>query len=417
MFAVSAALNAAACQAAELVPPLRLPDALRALHGEACSNPKTQPLPNGSLLLSCMSTQKSERDGETRQLSHFAVQRKADGTLAAYKLVDYREGSSLRTKVGTHYRFNLSGFLAKYQSESAFGMKRAMTWNLAAMPPTLTAESEGGNRDCKEAIDVGGASSETPELVSPLCSVDYAHARQVCSFDALVCESDALRIQKVHGVSIPVRAAGSGADALSCAVAVGGEKAEVLLGQNRRGTRFRIAAEDDSAHGELRLFLAAEDKTPQAAPEGAADSAPYDHFELWLASDALRSRCVEAGDRAAYCQGRSQLESLRATLLPTGQHKVSIQSPGTSAARLSLLAAQWGPKYLSLSLRGELYKWSKEGALTVLYSDSEAGKQRDTLLATATSDPQHPETWGQLATKPVCSPPLLPLLRPTAPRP
>ena len=406
LWKISPALLASSLSITAAAQPLP-PEVQSILKAEGCASPKTQTLSNGTLFISCSDSVKS-------QLRYYAAQRQAGGSFGTYKLIEYAEGSSPRTKVGTKHQVTQTGLTVQHRSSSEFGQVRTQVWNLRAVPPALIRESEGGNRDCRESIDVSGANCETPDLVSPLCTTDYTRVRQVCDRTAWACDADALRPLKVHTVSIPVREGKAGEDPLACAVTVGADKAELLSGQNRHGTTFRVVAEEDSAQKVLRFFMAANDKTPQLAASTDAKADTHDHFELWLASDALRPRCLEPGGRAAYCQERAQTKTLRITLLPTQQQQFAVLAPGASPERLSQLRAQWGAKYLTVELRDELYKWGREGALTMLYSDSENGTKRDNLLATANSQPDHPETWGQLSTQSICKPrSLTPMTMPT----
>lgn len=407
LWKITPALLASSLSTSAAAQPLP-PEVQSVLKAEGCLSPKTQTLSNGTLFISCADSAKS-------QLRYYAAQRQAGGSFGTYKLIEYADGSSPRTKVGAKHQVTVTGLTVQHRSSSEFGQVRTQVWNLGAVPPALIRESEGGNRDCRESIDVSGANYETPDLVSPLCTTDYARARQVCDRTAWACDADALRPLKVHAVSIPLREGKAVEDPLACAVTIGADKAELLSGQNRHGTTFRVVAEDDSAQKVLRLFIAANDKTPQLAASADAKVDNHDHFELWLASDGLRPRCLEPGGRAAYCQERAQTKSLRITLLPTQEQQVAILSPGASPERLAQVRAQWGAKYLTVELRDELYKWGREGALTLLYSDSEAGTKRDSLLATANSQPDHPETWGQLSTQSICVPrPLVPITPPAS---
>jgi hypothetical protein len=385
-------------------------DVQAVLTQQGCASARKQALANGALLITCTTSETTALDGQVRRLSYYVAQRQADGTFTTYKLVEYAEGSSPRTKVGVRHQVSVSGLHVQHSSSTEFGQVRSQTWDLGANPPVLIRESEGGNQDCREAVEVGGGSTLTPALVSPLCTTDFLHARQVCLRDAISCEENAIHITKVHAVSIPVRPVGAGGDPLSCAVTVGQDKTEVLLGQNRRGTSFRVVAEDDSAQRLMRLYLAANDKTPQLSPDGHAPADRYDHFELWLSSEPVQARCIEPGGQPAYCQERAQVQTLRVTLLPTQQRTVTIVAPLATPDRLTELHAQWGDKFLTVELHDELYKWSREGAVTLLYSDSETGAKRDNLISTTNSQSEHPETWGQWSSLSVCAPrPLNPI--------
>src|SRR5262249_12466417 len=153
--------------------------------------------------------QTTARDGQVRRLSYYVAQKQPDGAFATYKLVEYAEGSSPRTKVGTRHQVSLKGLHVQHNSGTEFGQVNSQTWDLGAAPPVLIRQIEGGNQDCREAVEVGGGSTMTPALVLPLCTTDFLHARQLCLRDAINCEESAIHITKVHAVSIPVRPVGA----------------------------------------------------------------------------------------------------------------------------------------------------------------------------------------------------------------
>jgi hypothetical protein len=383
-------------------------ESLGALRKEACAAPQVQPVSESAFFIRCTTTQDSPKDGPVTRTRLYAAQQ-GPKSGAVYKLIEYSESRALRTKVGTRYQILRKGTRVTYRAEQGYGHLRSLTWELGASPPQLVEEVDGGNRACRQAIEVSGANYVTPDLVMPRCETDYLKARQSCVKQVLVCGTDELKAQSVRILNIPLRQAGGATDPLACALRVGPAKQDVLSGKNGRGTSFQIAAEDDPVAGRLRLFLQAQDATPKVAPGRTKDPLPFDHFELWLGSKREEPRCVEPGGEDAFCQERTQAQTFRVTLVPAegGQSLILPEASDASAEHRKQLQAEWKAGRLTVILEGELRAWALSGVLAVRYSDSESGTRRDSLLGTTPGDAAHPETWSQLARPTLCSPPAI----------
>lgn len=379
---------------------------LAVLQKQECPAPQVQPVLGDSFFIRCTATKDSPKDGPVTRTRLYAAQKRPEGS-SVYKLVEYSESRSLRTKVGTRHQISRSGARVTYRAEQSFGHQRSLTWDLGASPPRLVAEVEGGNRDCRQAIEVSGANYITPDLVMPRCETDYLSARQSCVKQVLTCGTGDLKTQPIRTLNIPLRQATGAGDPMACALRVGSVKQDVLFGKNSRGTSFRVAAEDDPAAGRLRLFLQAQDATPHVAPLGTKDPLPFDHFELWLGSVHEEPRCLEPGGDEPLCQSRAQAQTFRVALVPAESNQVLVlpaQSTLDAEHRTHLQAA-WKAGRLVIELSSELRTWALSGVIAVRYSDSENRLKRDTLLGTTSGDPEKPETWSQLARPALCNPP------------
>lgn len=384
------------------------PDALAVLRKAECPAPQGQSVGAGSFLVRCVVNSNSKQDGPVTRTRVYAAQKHTAGS-AVYKLAEYNESRSPRTKVAARHTVTRSGTRVTYRAEQRYGYQHSLTWDLGASPPRLISEIEGGNRDCRQAIEVTGASYANPDLTMPRCETDYQSARQSCVKHILVCGTDDLKTQPVRVLNIPLRQAPGTGDPLACSLRVGADKQDVVVGKNSRGTSFQVVAEDDPAAGRLRVYLQAHDSTPTIAPAGVKDPLPFDHFELWIGDKREEPRCLEPGGEDAVCQARSQIQTLRVTLVPVEGSQIAVLPEGadSGAARLTQLRVSSSDGRLIVDLSEALRSWALSGVIAVRYSDSERGTRRNHVSGTTGSDEGRPESWGQLAPASLCSPTIL----------
>lgn len=391
------------------------PPDVSSMLGQECGAPQVRVLAGGSSFIRCTSTQNNEKDGAVTRTRYFLVQPKKEsdkesdkeGKPAIYLLIDYTESRSLRVKVGTRHQVTQSGTTAVHRAEGSYGHVGIVTWDLAAHPPRIVRRTEGGNRECRQGIEVAGASYETPALTMPRCEIDYLRAKKSCSAEVLGCKGGRLSTTKVRWLAIPSRPVPNTLSGVPCALQVGADKQELLAGQNRRATSFQVAAQDDAAAKRLRLVLQVKDATPQVAPPQATEYLRFDHYELWLSDKRDEPSCIQSGGTEALCKTREQAKSVRLVLLLTNDGKIAVlpAAPTPAAERLTEVSPVLRDGALEIELTGELRVWAQSGAIAVRYGDSETGTRRDTLLGTTSGTSERPETWGQLAEPGLCEPP------------
>lgn len=323
----------------EPLPALPL-DALATLRKEECPAPLIQAAGASAFFIRCVGNSNSKPDGLVTRTRLYAAQKRTAGS-AVYKLTEYSESRSSRTKVAARHTVTRNGTRVTYRVEQSYGYQHALNWDLGASPSRLISEVEGGNRECRQAIEVTGANYVNPELTMTRCETDYQSSRQSCVKQILVCGADDFKTQPVRVLNIPLRQTPGTGDPLACSLRVGADKQDVGVGKNSRGTTFQVAAEDDPAAGQTRLYLQAHDSTPRAAPAGVKDPLPFDHFELWIGDKREEPRCLEPGGEDAVCQARSKIQTFRVTLVPVEGSQVAVfpAEAGSGSTRLTKLRA------------------------------------------------------------------------------
>lgn len=384
--------------AASAAPAVKPPESLlRALGEKGCSSVKWTALPAGDQAADCITVTTSKLDGREKKHRYYLFKKQADGGFTIQKLFEYIDSSSIRAKNIPISRVKVQGARITLASEDSFGWVHTRTWDVGTNPAALVEEREGGRKICQEGI-----SDYSSEIAEPLCATDFAKSRTNCAWSHPDCRNDASEVKKESYVAIPVLAAGA-QEPFKCATQVGA-KSDVTFGKNPDGTTFRVVAVDDTKEKRLRLLARAEDKTPFAVTDAAADWQPRDHFELWLSDGRVEAACPDVADLEAFC--KAKLEGIQTVQfiiapLPDGKLRVvqATKKPRMEASEIE--AAPDGDR-VSITLRGTLYEWAHKGGITLAYSDSQKGKKQDALIATSSLRFNKPETFGRLGDARVC---------------
>ena len=101
---------------------------------------------------------------------------------------------------------------------------------------------------------------------------------------------------------------------------------------------------------------------------------------------------------------KASVEAVQIIIAPhaDGTMKLFVATRSPPVSWSSDVHARTDGKDLVVELRGALRDWARDGALTLVYSDSTSGTKQDCLLATSSVRLDRAETWGRLGNTLLC---------------